>query len=145
MKEYVLGFLFDRDASSVVLIHKQKPEWQKGFLNGVGGKIEPSENPLAAMVREFAEETGHIVGAWNKFAVLRGYNNGEPWRMCCFWATGDTSLCSTQEEEEVEIVPLKDIPYRKTMVNIPWLLSMVESLKEENAEYYDVRYVGREL
>jgi 8-oxo-dGTP pyrophosphatase MutT (NUDIX family) len=29
----------------VLLIEKQKPAWQRGKLNGVGGKIEPGENP----------------------------------------------------------------------------------------------------
>ena len=145
MKEYVLGFMFDRANATVVMIHKNKPEWQKGFLNGVGGKIEPNEAPLDAMEREFKEETGVEVTTWNRFATLRGHNQSEPWRMYCYWTTGDTSQCSTQEDEEIEIVPLKDIPNRKVMVNIPWLLGMVESLKEENASYYDVMYVGEEM
>ncbi len=61
--------------------------------------------------------------------------------MHCFWTTGDTGQCSTQELEEVEIVALKDIPHKKVMVNIPWLLSMVPASFEENVAYYDVRYV----
>lgn len=43
---------------NVLLIEKQRPEWQKGRLNGVGGKIEPGEADSSAMIREFAEETG---------------------------------------------------------------------------------------
>ena len=37
----------------VVLTHKNRPAWQAGKLNGVGGKIELLESPVAAMVREF--------------------------------------------------------------------------------------------
>jgi 8-oxo-dGTP diphosphatase len=42
--QYVLGFLFDPSQKDVVLIKKLKPEWQKGKLNGVGGKIEEGES-----------------------------------------------------------------------------------------------------
>ena len=64
-KQYVLGFMTD-DSDNVLLIKKTKPEWQNGFLNGIGGKIElvnvsmfeNYEWPEDAMVREFKEETG---------------------------------------------------------------------------------------
>ena len=52
MKEYVVGFMFSEE------ILKNKPDWQAGRLNGVGGKVEPNEYPDQAMVREFEEETG---------------------------------------------------------------------------------------
>lgn len=54
---YVLGFAFDR-ADNVILVQKTKPQWQAGKLNGVGGQIEETDDtPVAAMVREFQEET----------------------------------------------------------------------------------------
>jgi 8-oxo-dGTP diphosphatase len=56
--KYVLGFCFSTDASQVVLIKKNAPELLKGLWNGVGGKIEPDESSMDAMVREFKEETG---------------------------------------------------------------------------------------
>ncbi len=55
---YVAGFLFEPYMERVVLIQKEKPTWQKGRLNGVGGKMELGETPLQAMQREFREETG---------------------------------------------------------------------------------------
>lgn len=58
MQEYVCGFAIDRTASWVLLIKKNRPEFQKGKWNGIGGKIEPGETPIAAMVREFREECG---------------------------------------------------------------------------------------
>jgi 8-oxo-dGTP diphosphatase len=42
----------------ILLIEKQKPEWQKGKYNLVGGKVEPGEDPVDAAQREFTEETG---------------------------------------------------------------------------------------
>lgn len=43
MKEYVLGFAFNRERTKIVLILKNRPDWQKGKYNGIGGKIEPSD------------------------------------------------------------------------------------------------------
>jgi 8-oxo-dGTP pyrophosphatase MutT (NUDIX family) len=54
---YVVGFLFSEDESRVLLVWKNRPAWQDGKLNGVGGKIEAGETPLQAMEREFKEET----------------------------------------------------------------------------------------
>lgn len=54
-KKMVAGFLFA--GNFVLLVEKQKPIWQKGLLNGVGGVIEQHETPLDAMRREFHEET----------------------------------------------------------------------------------------
>ena len=43
--------MFSENDTDVLLIEKQDPAWQKGFLNAVGGKIEPGEQPLEAMTR----------------------------------------------------------------------------------------------
>lgn len=51
---YCLGFVFY--GQSVLLIRKTSPEWQKGKLNGIGGKLEVGEEPAWAMVRECREE-----------------------------------------------------------------------------------------
>jgi len=73
MKYYVVGFVFNRRMSKVLLINKLKPEWQAGRLNGVGGKVEPGEAYSTAMAREFEEETGMIVPEhrWRNFCTLR--------------------------------------------------------------------------
>ena len=59
--QYCLGFGYYNDC--VVLIKKERPKWQKGFLNGVGGKLEKNETALEAMIREFFEETGQMTTA----------------------------------------------------------------------------------
>jgi hypothetical protein len=48
---YVAGFLFDSALHNVLLIEKQKPEWQVGMLNAIGGKIEGDELPMDAKCR----------------------------------------------------------------------------------------------
>jgi len=71
--EYVAGFLFRHEGESVALIKKNKPEWQRDRLNGVGGKVELGETPVEAMTREFREETGAHVPelCWDKFCQLQ--------------------------------------------------------------------------
>ncbi len=58
MQEYVNGFMLDPKTHTVLFIEKQRPIFQKGKWNGIGGKIERGETPAQAMVREFREETG---------------------------------------------------------------------------------------
>lgn len=75
MIEYVVGFLFSPDLEKVVLIRKTHPDWQKGLLNGPGGKVEDGETPYDAMVREFKEETGQQITDFYEFFCLTGSRN----------------------------------------------------------------------
>jgi 8-oxo-dGTP pyrophosphatase MutT (NUDIX family) len=45
-------------ADKIVLVKKNKPAWQAGKFNFVGGKIEPGESIFRCAEREFEEETG---------------------------------------------------------------------------------------
>jgi 8-oxo-dGTP diphosphatase len=74
MKKYVVGFLIS--GSLVSLIKKNRPEWQKGKINGIGGKIEKGETPEQAMKREFYEEAGIRINKWKRFAVLNHKKHG---------------------------------------------------------------------
>lgn len=60
-KRYVLGFAFDEALRHVVLLQKAKPAWAAGMWNGLGGKIEPGEDAVGAMSREFREECGVLI------------------------------------------------------------------------------------
>lgn len=59
MKEYVLVYAKTKwHEPLVLLVLKERPAWQKGRLNLVGGKIEEGETPIQAAVRELKEESG---------------------------------------------------------------------------------------
>ncbi len=76
MTKYVLGFAFrgGEDFCKVTLIRKNKPDWQAGKYNGVGGKMEISDadSVRIAMAREFLEETGVPTASdsWVHFAEM---------------------------------------------------------------------------
>ena len=58
VKTYTVGFIFDSTLEEVALMEKTHPEWQKGKLNGIGGKVEDGEIVISCMIREAEEETG---------------------------------------------------------------------------------------
>jgi 8-oxo-dGTP pyrophosphatase MutT (NUDIX family) len=69
---YVAGFALA--PRSVLLVRKTHPEAIAGRWNAIGGKVEPGEQPRAAMLREFKEEAGVAAAAfgWTHFCSLRG-------------------------------------------------------------------------
>jgi 8-oxo-dGTP diphosphatase len=69
---YVAGLCFDNSKKIVALVKKNRPAWQKGKLNAIGGKIEKNETPLEAIRREFLEETGVEIQSWEETCSLTG-------------------------------------------------------------------------
>lgn len=62
IKQYIILFVErhnSSDADQVLLILKDRPDWQKNRYNIPGGKIEPGESPVDAAIRELKEETGY--------------------------------------------------------------------------------------
>lgn len=84
-KHYVLGFAFNNAVDHVVLIHKNRPQWQAGKINGIGGKVEPGEIPIFSMQREFYEETGieTVFHDWKQFAMLEFKKRCHGWYCVC--------------------------------------------------------------
>ena len=57
---YNLCFLTRRD--QVLMLLRNKPP-NRGLWNGVGGHIEPGEDPLDSVLREVREETGYVLAS----------------------------------------------------------------------------------
>jgi 8-oxo-dGTP pyrophosphatase MutT (NUDIX family) len=108
-KAYVLGFAFSENREQVVLIEKLRPEWQRGFHNGVGGKIESTDkSSVAAMVREFEEETGLITteSDWERFGIMRFQDDvmgGEAAVILFRMFSSAIYNCRTVEQEKIQI------------------------------------------
>lgn len=128
MTRYVLGFAFDGTRQHVLLIGKQKPAWQSGRLNGIGGKCEPEDrNAWAAMQREFHEETGLATpaDAWVKFATMES----PLWHISCFATLGiDLHAARAPEGKEqpqvISVDALRSGVNKQPLSNLPWLVSL---------------------
>uniref|UniRef100_A0A6M3LCS5 Nudix hydrolase domain-containing protein n=1 Tax=viral metagenome TaxID=1070528 RepID=A0A6M3LCS5_9ZZZZ len=121
MKEYVVGFAFNNNCSEVLLIHKIKPEWQRGRVNGIGGKLEKDEHFYDCMVREFKEETG--VGTdssdWTHYCTL----SGEDFKVYFFYIIGGIEDASSIEDEKIEWFNIYKLPYN-IISNLMWLIPL---------------------
>jgi 8-oxo-dGTP diphosphatase len=124
---YVLGFLFDESKEHVALIEKQSPEWQKGKLNGIGGKINPGEDAWQAMCREFNEETGYYTEDWRSLGRLHGIGKTDAEGFEVWLYENEVSLntlysLQSLTAERVMIFPVKEIPYKACIPNLSWLI-----------------------
>ena len=79
--DYVCGFIFCNN--HVLLLKKNRPDWQAGKLNGIGGKIEKDELPIDAMEREFKEEVLDPTGL--DISI-------HPWHLFCTWDYGNGNV-----------------------------------------------------
>lgn len=127
MQEYVVGFLHDEQR--VVLIWKNRPQWQAGHLNGVGGHVEKFDvQHHDAMAREFYEETGVKTHPrqWSHFLSLMG-KNADVHCFAMFDHEGLISKVMTKTDERIQVIRFSNInvgPF-KTVPNLRWIIPLM--------------------
>ncbi|GAF81529.1 unnamed protein product [marine sediment metagenome] len=123
MDKFVVGFAFTEDGNSVLLIKKNRPEWQAGCLNGVGGKIEGGETPDQAMIRECLEETGLYLD-WSCRGLMKGKNNDGAIFQCHIFYAHDNGIENFQqmEDEILNIYPTNLLWMREKVDNLRFLI-----------------------
>ena len=131
MTEYVLVFVFSLDREKVLLIRKNRPGWQAGLLNGLGGKVEKGEAPFSAAYREVEEESGldpFKISELLHFATLQG----EDYRVYCYRAKSDwTVYAQSLTDEVVQNYSVRDVLQARTSPLIPnlhYLLPLAQHL-----------------
>jgi 8-oxo-dGTP diphosphatase len=120
MQLYVCGFLFSSDRSQVLLIRKNRPAWQAGHLNGIGGKVEAGESPHDAMVREFREEAALTIPLWQEILTLTGTD----WQGHFFRAFGPVAEARPLTDEQIEIHSTRNLP-RDAIRNLHWIIPLM--------------------
>jgi len=104
MQIFVLGFLFSPALDKVVLLRKNRPPWQKGYLNGVGGHVEQNESPLQAMNREAKREIDYN-GHWTYFGRIENKIRGG--LIDCFYSiypNENLNVKSNTDEEAMIVI-----------------------------------------
>ncbi len=136
---YVAGFMFSIDFKKVALIRKNRPAWQAGKLNGVGGHIEQNELPACAMHREFIEETGYnLPVAWEQYARI---SDSGCFSVTFFATTGELDALETTTDETVEIVEVEKLSDNKLIDNLPWLIPLaIDFLEDGRPIWTEVNY-----
>lgn len=143
-RKYCVGFLFDPTLSKVVLVRKLRPTWQKGLLNGVGGKVGDfilNETPEQAMHREFQEEAGMSGLHWIEFLNLKTPHSD----ITFFRATGAVHAALQTGElrrdaEPIEVHDVHDVMDRTdTIANLRWCIQMARTFHfGERAQRFEV-------
>ncbi|MBI4276420.1 NUDIX domain-containing protein [Candidatus Uhrbacteria bacterium] len=140
MKTYTVGFIFNSSFARVLLMHKNRPEWQKGKMNGTGGRIEEGEESVACMVREAREETGlsTVPDQWIFLGTIH-----EPEAVVDFYATihhGALDAAATCTDEQVEWCDAAQLP-KNVLSNIPWLVAYaLDRLQHTRKHTFVVQY-----
>ncbi len=138
MNRYVVGFAFTPERQSVLLVRKSRPEWQNGYLNGIGGKIESGETHLEAMNRECLEETG-LHFSWVYRGIMAGINkDGNPFECHIYYAYGDIHQFQQKEDELLGVYPVQSLKGEKMVENLHWLIPF--GISNDGAEFMRLDY-----
>ncbi len=129
--KYAVGFAFD-SRGHVALIRKNRPSFLAGLWNGIGGHIELNEDPLAAMVREFHEETGVLTrpDQWTHLNPYLSYDAFKLGILAIFVAhTDDVRAIRTTTDEEVRLWSASDALQLGLAPDCEFLLRAILSLE----------------
>jgi 8-oxo-dGTP diphosphatase len=154
-QEYVCGFMFDQSRMRVLLIRKQKPDWQRGLLNGIGGKIEYAvpagyegqgiqtlEIPAYAMAREFEEEAGIKTKPedWTLFRTESfKHDRGSGAVVHFFYAVSNSAFWTATPQtferlERVSLYMMRNVR-EQMLYNLPYLIEMALALMDLPVEH----------
>lgn len=133
--------MFSPDKTRVALIKKNRPAWQAGKLNGIGGHVEEGETSLETMVREFREETGVETdpASWDFFLTLTDPSGS--FAVDFFWSVGDLSKLRTTTDEEVGIYRVSEVNEKNAVPNITWLIPLAQVMRHDIVDHYRIEQV----
>jgi len=121
-------------------MHKNRPAWQDGLINGLGGKVEEVEDTFTTISREIEEESGLKIkeSEWIKSGkVYSGTFTMDVFG--CVYGGGKEDA-KTKEDEEIEWFSISALP-PNTVENIPWLVHItLDKIKNNNFKQFEVQY-----
>lgn len=115
----------------MLLLHRRHPP-NTGLWNGIGGKLNPGEDPYAACIREVAEEAGlHIDHpVLRAVLVISVKSTGDLWVLFTFTAFAPAEEPVASQEGELRWVELNALGTLPVLPDLPLLLPYVLSTPE---------------
>ena len=142
-QDYTLGFIFNDKLDTVLLIEKKKPEWQKGYLNGIGGHVEDDESPKQCIIRECFEETNLEISKW-KYV---GDFVGKKWVVKIYTTVVsdefiEKNIINDKTDEFVTAYPYKNVKdFFTTLSSVKYALPLcMESLLDNTIKRFKIFY-----
>lgn len=129
--QYASCLLIDHDMKRALLIEKNRPDFQVGRLNIVGGHVEFGETWAQCAVREVGEEVGIELDPANIRYYCKLYNFLYRWVVHFHVAFCDIDSYEQKTDEKPVIIDLEKIP-EKCLFNLKWIIP----LALDNAECY---------
>lgn len=127
--------------SIAALVRKNRPDWQAGKLNFIGGKLEPGETPEQAEARELGEEAGLKLKPEQLQKVLVLIGKDHAYEVHFFRAVVPLEVVEsarTMTDERIEIVDFDDLNPKETVPNLAWMIPMMRSHPRDAAWWYVV-------
>jgi 8-oxo-dGTP diphosphatase len=144
----VLGFLLDNDLEYVVLVKREEPAWQRGLYNAPGGALEPAEEPMHGVERQFHRRTGLILNTWRPFARLRKAGEQVVDLFTTTMAAGriEGSLREVQAVlwviDEEETVQGAKLPAAGLVPDLIWLVRLARAFHQGDGRFHEVAVRG---
>jgi 8-oxo-dGTP diphosphatase len=115
----------------VLLLHRRHPP-NAGLWNGIGGKLNPGEDPYAACIREVSEESGLRVDhpVLRAVLVIAVKSTGDLWVLFTFTAPAPPEEPVASEEGELRWIELDALGTLPVLPDLPLLLPHILSTKE---------------
>ena len=149
-QEFVLGFIFNKDLTKILLIKKNRgPKGlnsMKNRINGIGGHMEKNESFYDSIQRECLEETGLDIEDWIYFCSL----DTKIGKIYCFYIVTDEVYNYKQiEDEKLKIYDLSDFTILNSyksfdrMYNLDYLIPMAINhyKKLDNAKLFEIKEI----
>ena len=140
MKTYTVGFIFNPNFSKVLLVEKNRPDWQRGHLNGVGGHIEPGEESAACIAREGVEET-NLKTRLEDWTFVGDMKTAD-WRVDVYAHihAGAPDDAKTATDEKIAWHDVSPLP-AAVLSNLHWLVPLsIDKLKHNQFNVCSVHY-----
>ncbi len=124
----------------MLLLHRRHPP-NAGLWNGIGGKLNPGEDPYAACIREVSEEAGLRIDhpLLRAVLVISVKSAGDLWVLFTFTAPAPSEKPVASEEGELRWIELDALQTLPVLPDLPLLLPHVLSAKEVLTIRLDLR------